>query len=133
MQTIIFDVDGVIFKAMDAQGCYLWRKDIETDLGVTPEHISEIYNADWDNVTRGKRDIRTHLQDLFDTCPELNLNAEQYLAYWHKNDIHIDPEILRSNGVNKPHCLAYKPSASFCLWINVAIPFLARSNMPCNS
>lgn len=66
MQTIIFDVDGVIFKAMDDQGCYLWRKNIEADLGITREHISKIYNADWDNVTKGKRDIKVHLQDFLD-------------------------------------------------------------------
>jgi putative hydrolase of the HAD superfamily len=94
MRAIIFDVDGVIFNAADADGCYQWRKNIEADLGITPKHISKIYASEWDKVTRGKLDIRLHLETVFKVHPELSITPDDYLTYWRANDVYINEPIL---------------------------------------
>ena len=43
MKAIIFDVDGVLIKQKDEHGKYLWQKNIEIDLGLSPDQVQQIY------------------------------------------------------------------------------------------
>ncbi len=50
IKAIIFDADGVLFKAHDKSGKYLWSRRIKEDLGLTSQHLSVIFSEKWEEI-----------------------------------------------------------------------------------
>ncbi|NRB10407.1 MAG: HAD-IA family hydrolase [Rickettsiaceae bacterium] len=96
IKTVIFDVDGVIFKTRDDNGAYLWSRTIKNDLGLTSEHFSAIFSEKWDGIIRGKIDLNEHLQTIFqeNLFKDLAVTPQQYTQYWLNHDYHVNQDIL---------------------------------------
>jgi len=96
IKAIIFDVDGVIFKAHDENGSYLWSRSIKEDLGLTSKHFAVIFSQKWDAIIRGKIDLEEHLQDIFQQqlFKDLAITPQQYIEYWLSHDHYVNQDIL---------------------------------------
>ena len=96
IKTIIFDVDGVIFKTHDENGNYLWSRTNKKDLGLTSEHFLVIFSEKWGDIIRGKIDLNEHLQTVFqeELFKDLTITPQQYTQYWLSKDLHINQDIL---------------------------------------
>jgi putative hydrolase of the HAD superfamily len=96
IKAIIFDVDGVIFKAHDKNGNYLWSRSIKEDLGLTSNHFSIIFSEKWEGVIRGKINLGEHLHAIFQekSFKDLTITPEQYIQYWLTHDHQVNKDIL---------------------------------------
>lgn len=93
MKVIIFDVDGVIINSKDEAGNHLWKKNIQRDLGLSPEQMRQIYADDWTSVIKGHRDVQSHFKAVFDRL-NIALSADIFVDYWLGHDTNINTEIL---------------------------------------
>ena len=93
MKAIIFDFDGVLTHCKDANGKYLWHKNIHVDLGLTEEQMSKIYSGNWTLVMKGFLGMQEHLKNVF---TELNiaLSIDEFIEYWLNHDFDINTEII---------------------------------------
>lgn len=96
MKTIIFDVDGVIFKTHDIDGRYLWSRSIKQDFGLSKRHFQKIFCLEWDDIVRGKLDTISHLQKVFhdQIFQNLKISPEKFINYWLENDNNINLDVL---------------------------------------
>ena len=103
IKAIIFDLDGVIIKAYDEKGGYLWSRTIKKDLGLRSEHFAAIFSAKWEEIIRGTMDLREHLESVFQEklFKEIAITPEEYIQYWLAHDHHVDQDMLNLvNGLN---------------------------------
>ncbi len=96
IKAIIFDVDGVIFKAHDKNGNYLWSRSVKEDLGLTSKHFSLIFSEKWESIIRGEINLNDHLHAIFQEklFKDLAITPEQYIEYWLTHDHQINQDIL---------------------------------------
>lgn len=96
IEAIIFDVDGVVFKSIDAHGKYFWSQNIKKDLGIRGEHLKKIFSKQWEDVTKGEIDTKEHLRQIFkdNTFENLNLTVDGYINYWLAHDNYVDSEMV---------------------------------------
>ena len=96
VKAVVFDVDGVVLNSTDENGKYLWSKNIKEDLGLTKKHFEYIYSSEWDMVTRGKKDTKEYLAEVFNNSifDDLRITPEIYLNYWLSHDKFPNQEIL---------------------------------------
>lgn len=96
IKAIIFDADGVLFKAHDKSGNYLWSRRIKEDLGMTSKHFSLIFSDKWESIIRGKIKLDDHLHAIFQekSFKELGITPEQYIQYWLTHDHHVNQGML---------------------------------------
>ncbi len=92
-KVVIFDVDGVLINSTDAFGNYLWKKDIEKDLGITPDQVEQIFSNEWPAVIRGHIDTRQHFEKRLTTL-QLELPVDTFMDYWLEHDTNINREII---------------------------------------
>lgn len=97
IKAIIFDVDGVIFKAHDEVGHYLWSSTIKEDLGINSKHFSIIFSEKWEDITRGKIDLTEHLEEIFQDklFLDLSISPQNYIKYWLEKDHNVDQDMLK--------------------------------------
>ena len=93
MKAIIFDFDGVLTHCKDANGKYLWHKNIHVDLGLTEEQMSKIYSGDWTLVMKGLLGMQEHLKNVF-TKLNIALSIDEFIEYWLSHDFDINTEII---------------------------------------
>ena len=94
MKAIIFDVDGVLIVDKDKSGEYLWQKNIERDLGIRPDQVSQIYSGDWSLVLKGLVDSHQHFKNMFEKL-KIEVSVDEFVEYWLKNDLNVNIEILQ--------------------------------------
>ncbi|MGI4775522.1 MAG: HAD family hydrolase, partial [Janthinobacterium lividum] len=96
IKAIIFDLDGVLFKAYNDNGNYLWSRSIKDDLGITSKHFSVIFSEKWDRIIRGKMDLNEHLKSIFQEkiFKDLTTTPQQYIQYWLDHDHHVNQDVL---------------------------------------
>lgn len=93
MRAIVFDVDGVLLKNKDNFGNYLWSKNTEADLGLSPDQIRLIYSGDWDSVLKGSIDTQQYFQSMFQKL-NIHLSVDEFIEYWLKHDLNVNTEII---------------------------------------
>lgn len=93
MKVITFDADGVLIGGKDKSGTYLWEKNVERDLGLSPEQMRQIYAGDWTSVIKGQRNVQTHFKAIFDRL-NIPLSANVFIDYWLEHDTNVNEEIL---------------------------------------
>ena len=93
MKAIIFDADGVLIGGKDGSGQYLWQKNIETDLGLSPDQVTRIYSGDWSLVLKGFVDSRQYFKTMF-TKLNIAVSVDEFVEYWLKNDTTINTKIF---------------------------------------
>lgn len=96
IKAIIFDADGVLFKAHDETGRYLWSRSIKEDLGLTSQHFSGIFSEKWEDIIRGKGTLVAHLYNLFQekSFKDLGITPDKYIQYWLTHDHCVNHDIL---------------------------------------
>jgi len=93
MKIIIFDVDGVIIKAKDHFGNYLWSQNLKNDLGIDPKQIDQIYSENWRNVLKGLIDTRQYFKNAFAKY-HIKISVDAFIAYWIRHDTNYNAEIF---------------------------------------
>ncbi len=93
MKAVVFDFDGVLTHCKDANGKYLWHKNIHVDLGLTEEQMSKIYSGDWTLVMKGLLGMQKHLKNVF-TKLNIALSIDEFIEYWLSHDFDINTEII---------------------------------------
>jgi HAD superfamily hydrolase (TIGR01509 family) len=93
MNAIVFDADGVLIGGKDKLGKYLWQKNIETDLGLSPDQVDQIYTGGWSLVLKGLVDSRQYFKSMFAKL-NIGLSVDEFVEYWLKTDSTINTEIL---------------------------------------
>ncbi len=93
MKAIIFDADGVLIGGKDGSGKYLWQKNIEADLGLRPDQLTQIYAGDWSLVLKGLLDSQQYFKTVF-TRLNITLPVDKFVECWLKTDTAINMEIL---------------------------------------
>ncbi|MCF7644637.1 HAD-IA family hydrolase [Bacillus subtilis] len=73
-----------------------WSTDLKTDLGLSPSLLYErFFTPFWDKIVTGKLDLLSALKPvLSDLAP--HLTAENFIAYWFKNDARLNTEMIES-------------------------------------
>jgi putative hydrolase of the HAD superfamily len=96
VKAVVFDIDGVILKAQDEQGKYLWSRTIKADLGLGSAHLRAIFDVKWADIIRGKADLNSHLTQVFqqDIFKNLSITPEQYISYWLNHDQNICQDMM---------------------------------------
>lgn len=85
----------MLIHSTDADGRFLWSKNIEADLGVSKTVIDAIFDENWLNILKGKRDVKEHVEQVFKAHPIPDtLNAPVFLHYWLSRDNYINPSML---------------------------------------
>jgi putative hydrolase of the HAD superfamily len=84
---IFFDIDGVLIDNLHAVRGWVnrWDADLEKDLGISPDHLQEIFKGWFNDVLRGRLDLEECLNYWF---AEKNyaLQPAALLEYWHTKD-----------------------------------------------
>lgn len=99
MKAIIFDMDGVVLKTCDEQGNYLWERTLADDLGLSKNHVVQIFSSkEWKkSVLSGKREPISYLENTFNepsfAC--LGISAELFLHYWITKDCSVNHDMMR--------------------------------------
>jgi|GEM_PF-1350324 putative hydrolase of the HAD superfamily len=86
IKTVLFDIDGVLLHVTDADGNYLWRQNIESDLGIKNGDASEFFTSPtWQAIIRGKLDMEKEL-DRFLKGRGYSTPAREFIAYFHRKN-----------------------------------------------
>lgn len=95
IKALMVDVDGVLINGRTRDGKH-WSTDLETDLGLSPSLFHErFFTPYWDKIVTGKLDLLSALKPvLSDLTPYLT--AEEFIAYWFKNDARLNTELIQS-------------------------------------
>jgi putative hydrolase of the HAD superfamily len=90
LKALMVDVDGVI--VLPRLGG--WAADLQADLGVSPDELSERFFArHWDDVVLGRAGLHERLAPvLAEIAP--HLTSERLAAYWFSKDSVLDYQLL---------------------------------------
>ncbi len=83
----IFDIDGVVNKSD------YFSVQFKKDFNVGEEVISEFFREEFHQCAKGKKDIKEMLLPYLDQW-KWDKDVDALLAYWFKNDIRIDSELV---------------------------------------
>jgi HAD superfamily hydrolase (TIGR01509 family) len=93
MKAIIFDADGVLIGGKDEHGNYRWHKTIEADLGLTPDHMRQLFSAEWASILKGHLDTKQHFTTVF-AALNIALPVDTFIDYWLTHDATINTELI---------------------------------------
>ncbi len=95
IKAFMVDVDGVLINGRTRDGKH-WSTDLETDLGLSPSLFHErFFTPYWDKIVTGKLDLLSALKSVFSYLAS-HLTAEEFIAYWFKNDVRLNTELIES-------------------------------------
>ncbi|MDD3181364.1 MAG: HAD-IA family hydrolase [Alphaproteobacteria bacterium] len=89
---VVWDADGVIFRTFNDRGEFIWSATLMQDLGIALDVIEDIFSDQWQDVIRGKRDTRQHMQNVFDRR-RVKVSVDDFLSYWLTKCDTIDNEV----------------------------------------
>jgi putative hydrolase of the HAD superfamily len=97
IRAVIFDIDGVLIQARSKNGRYLWSLTIKRDLGLTSAHFRAIFSQQWAKIIRGKKDLNSHLDQVFQQkiFKDLSITPQQYIWYWLNKDQTIRQDMMK--------------------------------------
>ena len=95
LKALMVDVDGALINGRPQDGKH-WSTDLGTDIGLSPSLFHErFFTPYWDKIVTGKLDLLSALKPvLSDLAP--HLTAEDFIAYWFKNDARLNTELIQS-------------------------------------
>ncbi len=104
VKVVVFDVDGVLIRCVDAFGNFLWQKNLERDLGISVQETSEkLFQKYWSRISSGKMDTLKAIGHFLNEI-DVSLSPERFMAYWHENDRNVNEamyslaKVLRKKG-----------------------------------
>lgn len=91
IRVLMVDVDGVLVHGRPADGRPVFS-ELKQDLGLSVERLrAEFFNRYWEAIVTGREPLLPRLAAvLAEIAPQIN--AEQLVAYWMRNDSRVLPE-----------------------------------------
>ncbi len=80
-KVVVWDADGVIFRTFNDRGEFIWSVTLTQDFGIALDTIEDIFSDQWQEVIRGRRDTRQHMQEVFDRH-RVKVPVDDFLSYW---------------------------------------------------
>jgi len=104
MQTLFFDIDGVLVHGYHAriERRICWDQNIERDFAINQQRFQKEFIAGpfIREVIVGRKDLK---EALAEALPALGFNGDPqiFMDYWLRNDAHLNQDLLRQVGLLK--------------------------------
>ena len=95
IKAVIFDVDGVLIRGTDDSGNFLWKKNLEKDLGISKQIVRRLFKEYWPQIGTGKLDTLDAIGQFLSSI-ESDLSPQEFMTYWHKNDSNVDVKMVEA-------------------------------------
>lgn len=97
MQTVFFDVDGVLIDGYHFRPEYrkCWHKNLKADFGIDPDYFSKTFFVDpfSNKVLKGDMDLKAALCEWLPSVGCLE-NPQKFMDYWLLNDSSLNLDLI---------------------------------------